>query len=103
MKSTNIMRILRSPRVFASMVSAFAISFGLYSFAIASTTVNAADSNVLNGDIQELRTEIAELEGSYYAMMSTIDEAYALQEGYSLAENVSFAQVDQTTLVAYRN
>lgn len=103
MKTSNIINTFRTPKIFTSMVIAIVLSFGLYSFAIASTTVDVADSNVLNSDIQELRTEIAELEGNYYAMVSQMNEEHALTDGFSVDEDVAFARATQETVVAYRN
>lgn len=103
MKPTNIIRILRSAKVFNGMMLAFAVSFVVYAFAIASTTIAVADSNVLNGNIQELRTEVAELEGTYYAMVSVMNEDHAQREGFMLEEDVVFAKLNQDTVVAYRN
>jgi hypothetical protein len=103
MKLSNAIRILRSTKVFNGMMLTFGVSFVVYAFAIASTTIAVADSNVLNGNIQELRTEVAELEGTYYAMVSAMNQDHAQREGFTLEEDVVFAKLNQDTVVAYRD
>lgn len=86
-----------------SLLAGIILSFMLYSFAIASTTVTVSDSRSLNEDIQDLRTEIAELEGNYYTMINDLSVEQALAQGFTQDEHVSFAYVDKATYVAYNN
>jgi hypothetical protein len=85
------------------LVSATLLSFVLYSFAIASTTVHISDAKLMNEDILELRTELASLESSYYTMVNDLSLDQAYSEGFVSDTGVHFAHVNQTTLVAYRN
>lgn len=90
-------------KILKIIVAALSLSFVMYSFAIASTTVTISDARVMNKNIQELRTELATLESDYYTLVNdlSLDQAYA--EGFVADTGVSFAHVNETTLVAYRN
>ena len=90
-------------KVFTVLIAALLLSFAMYSFAIASATINISDSNILNDDIQELRTEIAGLEGSYYSMIDGLSIQQAQVEGFVHDDRVVFAHVNDATFVAYNN
>lgn len=101
MKNNNIFRIAtRVSTVRAIMVST-GVLFGVYAFAIASTTVAASDTALLHTQLQEMRTKVAELEGTYYAKISDIDENLAQEKGYFLKKEVRFAKVNNESIVAY--
>ena len=96
--------ITYNPRkAFALILSGLALSFVLYSFAIASTTVSIADSSVTSRSIQELRTEVSELESTYYMMIDQLTIEQAVEEGFVEDERAVFAHVNQSTVVAYNN
>ena len=90
-------------KIFTVLVAALLLSFVLYSFAIASTAVSIADSSVTNRSIQELRTEISELESTYYTMIDDLSLEQALEEGFVEDERAVFARVNSKTVVAYNN
>jgi|AntRauTorckE6833_2_1112554.scaffolds.fasta_scaffold96709_1 hypothetical protein len=92
-----------SKKVLTFVVAALVLSFGMYSFAIASTTISISDSSLINTDIQDLQTEIAELESSYYVMINELSLEQAMTEGFYEEESVQFAHVYPSTLVAYNN
>lgn len=93
----------RAKKIFTTMVAVILCSFALYSFAIASTTVSVADSKIMSGKIQDLRTEIASLESSYYTMISGLSLEQAQAEGFVAKEATGFAQVNEARFVAYNN
>ncbi len=90
-------------KIVRSLTIGIAILFVLYFFAIASTTVNVSDAKIKNQNVQELRTELASLESTYYTMVNELSLNHAIEEGFIESNEISFAHVNQTTLVAYRN
>lgn len=97
------MKTYQNKKIATSLLSGITILFLLYSFAIASTTVNVSDAKLKDQSIQELRTELASLESNYYTMVNELSLDQALEEGFIENEEIRFAHVNQTTLVAYRN
>lgn len=83
------------------LVSLIVVSFILYGFAIASTTVSIADANTYNRDINELQTEIAELEIEYFEIINTLSLEEAEKNGFSEISKLHYARVDETKTVAY--
>ena len=85
------------------MVAVLLLSFVMYSFAIASTTISISDSSLMSSDIQDLQTEIASLESTYYTMINELSLEHAEAEGFIEEESVQFAHVSSSTFVAYNN
>lgn len=85
------------------MVSTLILSFVMYSFAIASTTISVSDSSVMSSNIQDLQTEIASLESSYYTMINELSLEQAQAEGFVEEETIQFAHVNTSTVVALNN
>lgn len=85
------------------LVAVLAVSFVMYSFAIASTTISISDSSLMSSNIQDLQTEIATLESSYYTMINELTLQQAMEEGFIEEESVQFAHVNSATIVAYNN
>jgi len=83
------------------LIGCIVISFVLYGFAIASTTVSIADANTHNHDIDELQTEIAELEIEYFEIINTLSLDQAEENGFSEISNLHYARIDETKTVAY--
>jgi flagellar basal body-associated protein FliL len=77
------------------------VLFVCYGFAIASTTISIADAQTHNQDINELQTEIAELEIEYFEIVNTLSLGEAEILGFSELSNVKYARVDQGRSVAY--
>lgn len=90
-------------KVLKVLVAVLTLSFVMYSFAIASTTISISDSSLMNSDIQDLQTEIAGLESTYYTMINELSLEQAGVEGFIEEESVQFAHVNTATLVAYNN
>jgi hypothetical protein len=93
----------KAKQVFTTLLAVIVCSFALYSFAIASTTVSISDAKIMNGKIQDLRTEIAGLESEYYAMINDLSVEQAQIEGFVQKDTVRFAKVNESTYVAYNN
>lgn len=77
------------------------VSFILYGFAIAATTISIADADTDNKEITELQTEIAELEIQYFQMINTFSVEEAEVHGFSELANVHYAVIDENKSVAY--
>lgn len=90
-------------KIFTVILSAIALSFLMYSFAIASTTVTISDAQLMNHNIQELHTEIAGLESEYYTMINELSIEQATKEGFVEDADVAFAYVESSNYVAYNN
>ena len=84
--------------IFLGLIVTF---FVLYGFAIASTTISIADAKTHNKDINELQTEIAELEVEYFEMINTLSMSHAEEFGFKEISNLHYARIDQTKSVAY--
>ncbi len=100
MKTTSLITY-NTRRSLSFIIAGIILSFVLYSFAIASTTVSIADSSVTSRSIQELRTEVSELESKYYMMIDELSIEQAVEEGFVKDERAVFAHVNQSTVVAY--
>ena len=103
MKTLSTTITTSAKKVFTTMLAVIVCSFALYSFAIASTTVSISDSEIMNGKIQDVRTEIASLEGEYYTLINKLSLEEAQAEGFVKKEAVRFAHVQESTFVAYNN
>lgn len=90
-------------KIFSYLCGAIILSFALYSFAIASVTVHISDMQALDSDIENLRTEIAELERDYFTMVNNLTLNEALELGFTQDEYVSFAYVNKAQYVALNN
>ncbi|MFT6361459.1 MAG: hypothetical protein ACJAV6_000191 [Candidatus Paceibacteria bacterium] len=88
-------------KIFTTFLLGIVVSFLLYGFGITSTTLSVADAETHNHEINELQTEIAELEISYFEIINTLSEDEALLYGFNQVENVKYAHIDQTKSVAY--
>jgi hypothetical protein len=87
--------------IFNLLVVSIIASFVLYGFAIASTTLSIADANTHNRDINELQTEIAELEIEYFEIVNTLSLEEAQEEGFQEVSNIHYARIDDRKSVAY--
>ena len=83
------------------MFFAIILSFLTYSYAIASTTLSVSSMKTKNNEIQDLQTEIAELEVVYFSMIHSVSEKNAEEYGMKEVENVGYANLAQDTVVAY--
>ena len=84
-----------------ALIVGIVASFVLYGFAIASTTLSIADADTSNNDINELQTEIAELEVEYFDMIHELSLDEAELHGFTEVGNVRYARIDETKTVAY--
>jgi|AntAceMinimDraft_6_1070360.scaffolds.fasta_scaffold06662_5 hypothetical protein len=87
--------------LFKSLILGLIISFGSYSFAIASTTLSISETKSHNQAIQQLQTEIAELEGEYFAIINTLSLSEAEMYGLTETPSIHFAHIKQDIAVAY--
>lgn len=83
------------------LVFSIMFSFISYSFAIASTTLSVSESKSHNQDIQQLQTEIAELEAEYFTIISGLSLDGAKHYGFDETSSVHFAHLEPNTQVAY--
>lgn len=86
---------------FKLMLVSIGLLFVLYGFAIASTTISIADARTHNQDINDLQTEIAELEIQYFEQVNTLSLGEAQELGFNELSNIQYARIDQTKAVAY--
>ena len=91
----------KQQQLFRLMVTGIVVSFVLYGFAIASTTLSIADADTHNNDINELHTEIAELEIKYFEMINTLSIEEASVYGFNEVSDMSYAHINETKAVAY--
>lgn len=85
------------------LFSALFVSFMMYSYAIASTTFSISDMEKKNVEIQDLQTEIAELEVEYFDLINSLDIARAEKMGLSELKSVSYAELNADTRLAYNS
>lgn len=88
-------------KVFHALCTGLVLSFVCYSFAIASTTLSISESKDHNTQIQDLQTEIAELELAYFDMINTLSLEGAYEYGFDETPEVHFAHIEKNTSVAY--
>ena len=88
-------------KIFRTFLLGITVSFLLYGFGIASTTLSVADAETSNYEINELQTEIAELEIEYFEIINTLSADEALLYGFNEVNNIKYAYIDQTKSVAY--
>ena len=88
-------------RVFHMLIGGIILSFVLYGFAIASTTLSVADAETSNHNINELQTEIAELEVAYFSMINELSLDQAADYGLNQVDTLKYVHVNQPTAVAY--
>lgn len=88
-------------KLFIGIVGGIIVSFLLYSFAITSTTLAIAEAKTDNTEIQELQTEIAELEVTYFEIINTLSLEEAQQDGFSEISNLHYARINEAKAVAY--
>ena len=88
-------------KIISTMLFAIVLSFLTYSYAIASTTLSVSDMKSRNSEIQDLETEIAELEVQYFGMINSISVKDAEIYGMNEITAVGYASLDQETVVAY--
>lgn len=91
----------KAQKMFTTLVAGIIVSFVLYSYAIASTTLALSNVEDMNGDIGELQTEIAELELEYYGMLNDISIPEAESLGFTETKNIQYANIDVDSSVAY--
>lgn len=77
--------------------------FFAYSSAIASATLSITDMQEKNIEIQDLETEIAELEFEYFEIMNAINQHDAQVYGLAEVTDVSYASLDAEISVAYND
>jgi hypothetical protein len=83
-----------------SLIVGMGFFFGCYSFAIASTTLSIARSREYNESIQEVQTNIAELEAEYFALINTLSLEGAEMHGFAETSRVHFVHKNPDTAVA---
>ena len=83
------------------LIGGIILSFVLYGFAIASTTLSVADAETSNHNINELQTEIAELEVLYFSMINQLSLDQAASHGLNQVDTLKYVRVNQPTSVAY--
>ncbi len=83
------------------LLGSIALLFVVYSFGIASTTINIADAKMYDQDINELQTEIAELEVEYFEIINILSIDEAEKYGFTETSNLHYAYIDKTKAVAY--
>ncbi|MFT7328177.1 MAG: hypothetical protein ACI870_000357 [Crocinitomicaceae bacterium] len=87
--------------VFTMLLFGIAVSFILYGFAIASTTLSIANADTDNKNINELQTEIAELEIEYFEIINTLSIEHAEAKGFYELSNVHYAVIGEKKSFAY--
>lgn len=87
--------------MFKFMLGVIGLLFVLYGFAIARTTISIADARTHTHDINDLQTEIAELEITYFEMVNTLSLGEAEALGFDEISAIQYARIDQTTAIAY--
>ncbi len=87
--------------IFRALLTGITLSFVLYSFAIASTTLSISESKSYSQSMRDLQTELAELEVEYFDMINTLSLTEAQERGFNETASVNFAHVDKNTSVAY--
>ncbi len=92
---------LHAQQLLSMVIAGIILSFVLYSYAIASTTLSISDAKNTNSEITELQTEIAELELEYYQMINAISLTQAEELGFDETKEVHYATINPTTNVAY--
>jgi len=88
-------------KVVSVIFFAIVLSFLTYSYAIASTTFSISNMKMKNSEIQDLETEITELEVHYFSMVHSVSEKNAEEYGMKEVENVGYVNLAQDTVVAY--
>lgn len=88
-------------KLFTGIVGGMIVSFLLYGFAIASTTIAIAEAKTDSNEIEELQTEIAELEVQYFEAINTLSLEDAQAIGFTELSNLHYARVNETKAVAY--
>lgn len=88
-------------KLFTLLLCGIAVSFILYGFAITATTISIANADSHNKDINELQTEIAELEIEYFEIINTLSMDQAQAQGFSELSELHYAVIDETRSVAY--
>ncbi len=94
-------RSQKNKKVISGVIIAIVLSFITYSYAIASTTFSTSDSRSKDIEIQELQTEIAELEINYFKMMNSISVADAGRYGMKELKTIGYADIDSQVTVAF--
>jgi len=88
-------------KIISAMLFAIALSFGMYSYAIASTTFFACNIEEKSSQIQDLETDIAELEIEYFAMIDDLSSTDVSSFGLQEISHVGYASLEKNTVVAY--
>ena len=88
-------------KIFSTFVLGIVVSFVVYGFGIASTTLSIADAETHNHEINELQTEIAELEIAYFEMINNLSVDEAIVYGFNEVTEVKYAHINTTQSVAY--
>jgi len=88
-------------RIFRAALTGIIVSFVLYGFAIANTTLSIADADTYNNEVNELQTEIAELEVHYFDIINELSITEAQESGFTEVSSVRYAHINKNTSVAY--
>ena len=91
----------KQQQLFRLMLIGIVMSFVLYGFAIASTTISIADADMNNNEINQLQTEIAELEIKYFEMINDLSIQEAELYGLNEVPEVHYAHINETKSIAY--
>ena len=97
----NIHTPTRRKQLFRMFLGGIVLSFVLYGFAIANTTLSIADADTSNQEINELQTQIAELEVEYFEMLNTLSMDEAKSFGFNEVQDLRYARINETKAVAY--
>lgn len=89
--------------MFLGLIAGIVVSFVLYGFAITSTTLSIANADSHNNTVNDLQTEIAELEIEYFEIINTMSMEEAVTEGFNEISNIQFARIDESSSLAYNN
>lgn len=88
-------------RIFQSLVLGILVSFFLYGMGITSATLAVAEVRGYRGDMNDIQTDITNLEFEYFQIVQNLSDEQIKEFGFAEQASVHYAYVDQTTTVAY--
>jgi hypothetical protein len=99
----NLLHTFKKHKKQSILFFAITVSFFSYAYAIADTTVSISNAEMVSQDLQEIETDIAELELAFFDKIDNFSIEMAAELNMSETKMVYYSNRNEQATVAYNN